>query len=320
MIRWYLPLCSASFPPQLTLTNGISIATRDRIQPANLDDLGDVFTGHELRHLRKWHLALLYEPLREYGVLTTNVDAHYTLADANLALQVVAPIGNELSVSIEEGDLMSFQETDMSVERRLRTTTHHLRFYGTTWARMNGYAGMSVERITMIMNGVLHILGGDSARFINPLRMYEHGLNSTNPYLRVFLWTSALDGILMASNPKTFCKRLCSFLGPSSLVFPELGGVDFKRPTTVSEIALDIYDLRSEVAHGKPINKRFGMQRDDMRTLLPPMAYGSETPRYFQLLEEAALSLLRQVLHKLIEDGLLETFADQTSWRALLNK
>ena len=320
MLRAYLPLRSIAYPPQLTLSNGVSIVTRDRVQPANLDDLSEIFTGQERRHLRDWHLALLYEWEGRSGVIDAADDSYYRLADANVALQIVAPIGNQLAVSIEEDDPISFRESGTPVERRLRRTTHHLRFYGTTWSRMSGYSGMTVERIAAITNGVLQILSGANARAINPLRMYEHGLNSTNPYLRVFLWTSALDGILMSSNPRTFVDRLCSLLGPSTLVFPPSDGVFIERSTTVADVAADIYDLRSEVAHGMAINKKFGMQRDDMRPLLPHIAYGSEPPRYFQLLEEATLSLLKQVLQKIFEEDLLDTFANASSWRKILKK
>ena len=220
-----------------------------------------------------------------------------------------------MAISLEENEPITFAEDGDTRDRRLRITTHHERYYGTTWSRMSGYAGMTSERITKIADGVLQILRTNNPRVVNPIRMYEQGLISTSPYIRVFLWTSALDGLLMSANPIEFESRLFRLLGKNSLVFPPEDGVFFERPTTVAEVAKDIYKLRSQVAHGSAINDKFRLQPEDMRPLLPVVAYGSQTPRYSQLLEESTLSILKQVLHKIIEQDLLKTFGDTTDWR-----
>ena len=148
--------------------------------------------------------------------------------------------------------------------------------------------------------------------------MFEQGLIATNPYIRIFLWATALDGILMAVTAEIL-RRIYCILGRESLVFPEADGVFIFRPIKVQDIASDLFKLRSEIAHGQKISEKFWERRDDLLPFFPLLAYGEEAPRYLELLEEAALSLLGQVLHKICLKYGLSSYLEPKRWRQVLD-
>lgn len=178
---------------------------------------------------------------------------------------------------------------------------------------------MTPAVVEAVVNGVNNILEEKDPRTSNPIRLFEQGLISANPYIRIFLWVSAIDGILMAVKEQHFIERLSALLGADSRVFPKDDGVYIDRPLSVKDVARDLFIIRSEIAHGKGIGKRFWQAREDLKILCPISAYG-ESPRYVTLLEEAALSLLSQILRKIILENLSGDFANVKAWKMRLNK
>ncbi len=308
MARAYLPLPSVAYPPQLSFSNGVRTVSRNDFHPPKLLGWGQVFAREELREIEEWHMALA----RDWTAadLAQDLLPEASLADVRLALQVAAPTGTFLSVCIREQD---------NSHDPLLMVTRLERFHGTVWSRMRGFTGMADEVVEAVVNGILHILGEKNPRTSNPIRLYEQGLITANPYIRIFLWVSAIDGILMAVKEKLFVQRLCAFLGPESRVFPEDDGVYIDRPLPVRDVALDLFVLRSEIAHGKEIRKRFWQTNEDLKVLCPINAYG-DSPGYVTLLEEAALSLLSRILRKIILENLSVDFANVKLWKMRLNK
>jgi len=196
-------------------------------------------------------------------------------------------------------------------------TTRFEEFLGTPWSRMRGFNGMTSAEVESITNGISSIVEQENIRTVNPIRLYEHGLVSQDPYIRILLWVTALDSVLMAVTKEKFENRLCAFLGANSQVFPLEDGVFIKRSTVVGDVAGDLFELRSELAHGRAIGKKFWEVREDLRDLLNPSVYGS-VPRYRMLLEEAALSLLSRVLRKIILENMLSDFSSTKIWKARL--
>ena len=176
---------------------------------------------------------------------------------------------------------------------------------------------MKRQEVQSVVDGVTHILQKGDPRAANPLRLFQNGLANRNPYIRILLWVTAIDGILMAVKKDLFVSRINALLGASSLVFPVEDGVFIERSITVQEIANDLFKLRSELAHGQVISRRFWEVRDDLRSLLPQTVYPGP-PRYDLLLEEAALSLLTRIFRLIIFEELAEDFLDVKKWRAKL--
>jgi hypothetical protein len=305
--RAYMPLKSVAHPPLVAFANGVRVVLRDSFNPPGLEGWEQVFRPDDLKEMRDWYLAIACDwsvPITAGAEISPEV----RLADTRLALQVAAPTGTFLSVCIKEQD-------DNTNPRLMVRELEKL--HGTTWSRMKGFNGITANQVQSIVNGILLLLETKDARTTNPLRIFEQGLVAANPYVRFLLWVTAIDGILMAVKEQIFISRLASLLGAESLVFPPDDGVYINRPTLVKDVAKDLFVLRSEIAHGRAISKKFWEVRDDLVELLPRNAYG-EHPRYFFLLEEVALALLTRILGKIVTSNLLSLYAESKKWKAYL--
>ena len=156
-------------------------------------------------------------------------------------------------------------------------------------------------------------------RLTNPLYLFELGLESTNGYVRTLLWVSALDALLMAGTRGLFVERLSNALGSTTLVLPKVdpGGQPSYR---VREFASDLYDLRSDIAHGRTISNKFLVPRPFTNVAGGRIDSYPPNPRYSQILEECALFSLTGVLRRIFLDALVQTFSDTRAWRARLGR
>ena len=155
----------------------------------------------------------------------------------------------------------------------------------------------------------------DEVKVVNALYFLELGLQATNLHLRTFLWVTGLEALLMSGNRETFKKRISAMLGSGTFVFPTIHG--FPEPKyRVGDIAGDLYDLRSTVAHGRRIPERFRDSRgliDTKGAAIPGFEYG-----YREVLHEAALLLLIAVLKKAFIEGHLAALRSEKVWRQKL--
>jgi hypothetical protein len=305
--RAYLPLktVSAEYPHHIKFANGVRFVFQSEFPTSKLEGWQEVFSEQELRDIRQWHLALAsgWKTQEDYPVVQ--------LANARLALQVAAPIGTFLSICVRESE----DENNPN----LVAATRFPEFRGTAWSRMRGFNGMSDEDIQSISNGVIRILEKNDARTTTPVRLLEQGLISSDPYIRIFLWVTAIDSVLMAVTEEKFVRRLYALLGENSKVFPPEDGVYIQRATVAVDVARDLFELRSEVAHGRAIGQRFWEPRQDLESLFDRSAYMGPL-RYRVLLEEAALSLLCQIFRKMILEGLVSDFLVPRNWKMRLDR
>lgn len=301
-----MPLNSVAEPPQLSFANGVKIVSHDGFDPPALDGWEEVFSLEDLKQLRNWHLAIAYD--WNANIPSDGRSPENRLQDTRLALQVVAPVGSFISVCI--------REQDDSENPRLMTTRLE-QFTGTTWSRRWGFNDLPALAVENIVNGVIQLLSSKNPRTSNPIRLFEQGLISHNPYIRIFLWVTAIDSILMAVKKEKFVQRLCSFFGPAASVFtPSNDSLNWSR-FLIEDLAEDLFVLRSEVAHGRVIGQVFWKERADLRPFWPwlPQLDG---PRYLHLLEEAALSLVSRIFQRIILEKLAVDFADARAWRDYL--
>jgi hypothetical protein len=155
-------------------------------------------------------------------------------------------------------------------------------------------------------------------RLINSLNFLELGFGAENQYISTFLWVSGLDAMLMAGTARNFRQRLINVLGEQTFVLPKVdpGGQPKYR---VGEVAEDVYELRSEIAHGSRILKKFleklRLKNVNERNI---ESYAPST-QYLHIVRECALFLLIGVLKKIFLEDCAKVANGAGLWRTKLN-
>ena len=304
MTKSYFPLWMYGQPPIQAFANGVKVATRSQVDPVSIEGWNEVFTGRELRDLKTWHWALLHEVDHDISP-DAGQPPEQLLADCHMALQVLNPQGNFMSLCVRE----------QAASHGSPLITRFERFQGTAWSRMSSIGTTPPPHTQLIVDGVIEILASGNARIVNPFRLFEHAMTSTNAYIRILLWVTALDGVLMAIKTENFVERLCALLGSEHLVFPEVSSI--KRDLRVRDLAEDLFLLRSQIAHGSTIGRKFWEVRSDLSDVLPADIYG-DRQRYIQLLEEAALSIFCATVQKILINDLLDKYRHASTWKLYL--
>ena len=195
---------------------------------------------------------------------------------------------------------------------------HPPRMPSTPWGRINGYENTSLDEICRVVRGVNSIFRFRVPQLINSLNFLELGLGAENQYISTFLWVSGLDSILMAGTPQNFRRRLVHILGEQTFVLPKVdpGGQPKYR---VGEIAEEVYELRSKIAHGSLIQKKFleqarltNVNDKIIESYVPPT-------QYLHIVRECALFLLIGVLKKIFLEDCAMVANSTSLWRSKLN-
>jgi hypothetical protein len=222
-----------------------------------------------------------------------------------LAIQLVAPVGcNESTIVISGPNGVS--------------TVHPPPMPSTPWGRISMFENASLADIRRVVRGVNSILRFRVPRLINSLNFLELGFGAENPYISTFLWVSGLDAILMAGTPQNFRQRLVNVLGERSFVLPKVdpGGQPKYR---VGEIAEEVYELRSKIAHGSLIPKKFLEQVRLKNTSDRNIESYAPPTQYLHIVRECALFLLIGVLKKIFLEDCAKVANSTGLWRSKLN-
>jgi hypothetical protein len=156
-------------------------------------------------------------------------------------------------------------------------------------------------------------------RVMNPVRFLQHGLQATELHIRLLLFTTGLDGLLMASGKRQFCERLQNLLGKDTFAFPP--DRSRRQPKyTVADIAADLYELRSEIAHGRPVSKRFVALTDLLDMDGRSISTAFRSYRYRHVLKECSVFLLCQALRKVLTTDLVNSISGEKEWRERLKR
>jgi hypothetical protein len=230
---------------------------------------------------------------------------------AQYAFQLLAPTGSRGLVLMARwigGKLM------------LESGHHRLPLNETVWGRLVSVPGTMPTELPVIMERIEDAIRRPIIRVQNPVYLLEHGLQATNLHIRVLLWTTGLDGLLMANNRSEFVERLHNLLGADTLIFPPDKIMNRQPKYKVSDVSGDLYDLRSEIAHGREISKRFrektgfkAMGGFDISGVFPDY-------QYRQVLGECAVFLLASSLKKVLLMNLLDDIASERKWRQRLRR
>ncbi len=127
---------------------------------------------------------------------------------------------------------------------------------------------------------------------------------------RFSLWCSALEALFTSNSPEhkgslVAKERIKWFLGPRTLIYePGDIQVDLDQPqptTTIEDVIDDLYELRNSVAHGDKTPDRY--------SVVARSEYGQDIT-LAEVLNEAASRIIRASLLRVLEDNLLNEFAD----------
>jgi hypothetical protein len=262
-------------------------------------------SGREIENLKEysWWITLEFRA-SSTGLSQRQRRAVELVRYTRLAIQLVAPVGcNDSTIVVAGSERVS--------------TVHPPSMTSTPWGRMGGYENASLDEIRKVVRGVSSIFRFRVPRLINPLQFLELGLGQVNPYIGMFLWVSGLDALLMAGTSKNFKDRLVNVFGDTTFVLPRVDYMDQPR-YRVGEVAGDIYELRSAIAHGSLIPPKFlemvGLEDVNGKA---NSAYGSV--QYFQVMRECALYLLIRLLRKIFLENRVGMVKNTALWRARLD-
>ncbi len=226
-----------------------------------------------------------------------------------LAMQVVAPAGGEDSQTV----LFEHRAEGLASV----SVWHRPPMRSTPWARVAAFnTPTSLPDVQTVVRRVLRAFAQNVVRLVNPLYLLEYGLEATNPHIRVLFWVTALEGLLMSVRRDNFKERLFNLLGERTFVFPPIDIFGFGQPKyRVGEVAEDLYELRSVVAHGGEIPAKFALAcgfRDVSDTTIE---VHEKNCLYLEVLEECALFLLCRALRYVFVSGLDRKVYNASEWR-----
>lgn len=235
--------------------------------------------------------------------------AVWIVKQAALALQIVAPIG-------------SWEAQVMTLERRpeglfLQSMEHRPPQYTFPWARIIGFDKNSESHVPLVFSGVQKAFARKSIRLINALNFFELGLEATSLHIKFFLWTTALDALLMAGAGGAFERRMYSLFGQSSFVLPS---IESGQPRyRVEDVTDDLFRFRSNIAHGLEVPKKFWqtVPFDDDKG--KPIDVVTPNPRpYHETLTECSLFLLCRLFRWIFLNNLHEVVNNSQQWRQII--
>jgi hypothetical protein len=233
------------------------------------------------------------------------------LRTAIMGVQLWAPVG-------WEGFIVGYSQVDGSLNvERVHVPEGYAKPF---WGRMLDIKKFDPALLPVLIEGTLQAIESEVVPVVNPFRFLEIGLQTALHHRRAgaVLWTMGLDGLLAAENLDRFSRRLQKLLGKDTRVFPE----DWagRRPKyTIGELADDMFEFRSLIAHGKEILQKY---REKIEFEFEPLELSYLAIEKWSrgtLMVESILFTLIAALRTAITDGLMEKIKTQRAWKKWLD-
>ncbi|MGD0364840.1 MAG: hypothetical protein ABSC93_28515 [Bryobacteraceae bacterium] len=155
-----------------------------------------------------------------------------------------------------------------------------------------------IKRVPAVIECIQRIMQGPSAERRNAFILLQLGLECFHPLVAGLFWVMGLEAIFDSFGKEQFKNSLCACLGENTPVFPDWHS-QRAADLTASKIAIDLYVLRSKVAHGADLRKAVSDSKYPVDLIEKRVLPASSDPvPYAFLLSEAACYLLCQVLRK----------------------
>ncbi len=292
------------------IAEGLTVKPLDLGTLRDLRSLKRFLSQHDLDALESADHWLCYEFLGPWPIdPRTKEPAQARFDAAQYAVQLLAPIGRPGLVLIPR--LVRGEGMIESVGRRLPLNE-------TVWGRVMSVPQNIRYDLPAIIERIEDAFRRHVIRIQNPIYFLEHGLQATNPHIRVLLWTTGLDALLMAGNAEAFADRLHNLLDADTLIFPP-GKFTSSQPTyKVGDVSRDLYQLRSDIAHGREIRMKFREQTGFKAVDGGDIPGNLPVTQYRQVLEECAVFLLAAALRKVLTLNLFDVTASESRWRQRL--
>jgi|GEM_PF-697583 len=216
------------------------------------------------------------------------------LQNALLAFQLLKPL--QTSGFIFQG------REGANATLHLEKTTLRLPMEAGTWARMRRFDREFLDRVPGFIQKVKRVMEGTEVEKKNALFLLQLALENPHPLISGLLAVMGMEAILDSSDRYEFRTKICSLVGSSTSVFPDWNSAVFPPPPkTVDMVAIDLYMLRSKLAHGAGLRKA-AIDKKTPVDLLQKVSLASdlEPTTYAIFLAEAAIYLLCQVLQTIL--------------------
>jgi hypothetical protein len=166
------------------------------------------------------------------------------------------------------------------------------------WARSRRFDADLLPSVIETIPKVRGVLKGTNVALKNAIIFLQLGLESYHPLIAGLLWVTGMEAIFNSRDRHQFKDKLCNCLGPNTLVFPDWNALKGP-PCVVKDVAIDLYMLRSKIAHGADLRTAAGDKSTPVDLLKKVTLHEfSQETNYSILLSQAACFLLCQVLQK----------------------
>jgi hypothetical protein len=283
--------------------------TVEDVRPLFNEKAFDLWKGHlakrELESLERVRFAIVYRYCDTYGQPTfqTDPDAEKLVRYVGACLRLIRPMEQD-SVVIRGKMLpnatLDVQGFQVPSEIGVPAAQKFFRLRNRDLTRLQKVAPL-----------FLAAEAGEFWKFKMSVEFHDWG-HFMHSYwkARFSLWCSALEALFTSNSPEhkgslVAKERIKWFLGPKTLIY-EPGdaqvGLDQPEPTTtIEDVIDDLYELRNSVAHGdKTPDKYLGVARSE---------YGQDVT-LAEAMNEAASRIIRASLLRILEDNLLNEFAN----------
>jgi hypothetical protein len=238
------------------------------------------------------YLVYRYQPeLYTSGLPEERQNADEAFYGGLMAIQIVKPVstlgfifrgeegGHTIHASVEERQPMNAGE----------------------WARLKRFDQSCLAEAVALIPRVQAAIGGTNIEHKNAITTLQLGLETYHEYIAGLLWVMGMEAIFDSRNRNDFKDKLCDLLGPDTVVFPDWSDSTKPPQWTVKDIALDLYTLRSKLAHGVDLRKAAMDRSNPVDFLKIIQLHEYSEPKYYSMaLCEAACYLLCQVIRKMI--------------------
>jgi hypothetical protein len=205
------------------------------------------------------------------------------------SIQVLAPVG---------GTDIFFLYRKTSEGLVLESTQRRQPFLPTEWARLCRVPETFAQDIPTVLDHLHQAFQKPTLRLQIPVWLLEQGLGAPDRHIRILLWATGLDGLTRSGGVANFAERLCQLLGADTLIFPPSD--QYPQPKyRVKDVVEDLYQLRTEMAHGLPFHEKFRKTRGFLGEDGQPLSKDFATYRYDHVLEECSAFLLCKALREI---------------------
>jgi hypothetical protein len=177
-----------------------------------------------------------------------------------------------------------------------------------------GLRTCDIESLRFYAPLFIQAIAGNHWKFIMAVTMFQSGFFQQSDWkLRYFMWTAALEALFTSHTSDQHRgslvakERIKWLLGATTPIYNqgELSILDHDPQLTVEGVVDEIYCLRNHIAHGDKVPDYYFVTPGRTREDFPAISK-------LDVLLESISSIVRQSLLKILKDGLIQPFEDDS--------